>query len=153
MRVLVVEDYQPVRDAVVQGLREAAFAVDEAADGKEGLWYATHNQYDVIVLDLMLPGISGRTLLKKVRNQNVTARILILTARDAVEDRVEGLNAGADDYLTKPFAFEELLARVQTLVRRGYGQSNPVIEIDNLQINTASAEVTRGGELLRSDQT
>jgi DNA-binding response OmpR family regulator len=148
MRILVIEDYEPVRAAVCQGLREAAFAVDEAADGRTGLWFAERNEYDVIVLDLMLPGVSGMQILRTIRSQSSNARVLILTARDAVEDRVQGLNEGADDYLTKPFAFEELLARVQALVRRNYGQLNPVIQIDNLEINTATATAVRGGELL-----
>ncbi len=145
MRVLVVEDYAPVRDAVVQGLREAGFAVDEASDGKEGYWYASQNQYDVIVMDLMLPGMSGMEILKRVRAECRETRILVLTAKDAVEDRVEGLNSGADDYMIKPFAFEELLARVQVLFRRRYDQSDPVIRVDNLHINTTTQTVTRDG--------
>ncbi len=148
MRILVVEDYAPVREAVVQGLREAGFAVDEASDGKDGSWYATQNQYDVIVLDLMLPGVTGMDILKKLRSENCEARVLILTARDAVEDRVEGLNAGADDYMIKPFAFEELLARVQVLFRRRYDVSDPTIRIDNLLINTSSQSVSRDGVLI-----
>ena len=136
MRVLVVEDYAPVCEAVVQGLRESGFSVDEAADGNDGLWFASQNQYDVIVLDLMLPGLSGMQILKNLRAAGNEARILILTARDAVEDRVEGVNAGADDYLIKPFAFEELLARVQVLFRRRYDKSAPLIQVDNLVINT-----------------
>jgi len=148
MRVLVIEDYPPVRDAVVQGLRESGFAVDEAADGKDGLWYATNNPYDVIVLDLMLPQVSGMDILKRLRSDRAEARVLILTARDAVEDRVAGLNAGADDYLIKPFAFEELLARVQVLFRRRYDQSSPEIRIDNLLINTATQVVKRGDDAI-----
>ncbi len=144
MRVLVVEDYQPVREAVVQGLTEAGFAVDNAADGKDGLWYATSNEYDVIILDLMLPGMKGDEILKRLRSAGSSAKILILTAKDAVQDRVNGLNSGADDYMIKPFAFEELLARVQVLVRRRYDQTDPVIRINNLQINTATQMVSRG---------
>lgn len=148
MRVLVVEDYAPVRNAVAKGLEEAAFAVDVADNGREGLWYAENNTYDVIVLDIMLPEIDGLTILRKLRATGSTARILLLTARDALEDRVTGLNYGADDYLVKPFAFEELLARIQVLVRRRYERPNPILRIGNLEINTAKKAVTRGGECI-----
>ncbi|MEZ6061586.1 MAG: response regulator transcription factor [Planctomycetaceae bacterium] len=145
MRVLVVEDYRPVREAVVQGLTEAGFAVDAAPDGREGLWYATKNPYDVIVLDLMLPEVSGMEVLRSLRQSGSEACVLLLTARDAVEDRVEGLNAGADDYLIKPFAFEELLARVQVLFRRRYDRPDPVLRVEDLEINTATQQVSRAG--------
>ncbi|MEQ9409692.1 MAG: response regulator transcription factor [Fuerstiella sp.] len=145
MRILVVEDYAPVRDAVAQGLREAGFAVDDVGDGRDGLWHATKNDYDVIILDLMLPGVPGLEILRQLRASQSDARVLILTARDAVEDRVEGLNAGADDYLIKPFAFEELLARVQVLCRRRYNRSDPEIRLDNLVINTTTQQVSRDG--------
>lgn len=146
MRVLVIEDYEPIRHAVAQGLSEAAFAVDSCANGRDGLWYAEGNDYDVIILDLMLPDIDGLTILRRLRQQGSAARILILTAKDAVEDRVTGLNSGADDYVLKPFMFEELLARVQVLVRRRYDRVSPIIQIDNLVIDTASHAVQRGEE-------
>lgn len=146
MRVLVIEDYEPIRQAVAQGLSEAAFAVDSCANGRDGLWYAEGNDYDVIILDLMLPDIDGLTILRRLRQQGSAARILILTAKDAVEDRVTGLNSGADDYVLKPFMFEELLARVQVLVRRRYDRVSPIIQIDNLVIDTASHAVQRGEE-------
>ncbi|MCA9065730.1 MAG: response regulator transcription factor [Planctomycetaceae bacterium] len=146
MRILVIEDYLPVRHAVVEGLREAGFAVDEASTGTEGQWYARKNTYDVIILDIMLPGVDGMTILQSLRTAESTAAVLMLTAKDAVEDRVRGLNAGANDYLIKPFAFEELLARVQALIRNQYRQHSPVIRIDNLAINTASQTVQRGDE-------
>lgn len=145
MRVLLVEDYAPVRKAVEKGLKEASFAVDVAADGREGLWYAQNNTYDAIILDLMLPEVSGMAILKQLRNTGSDVGILILTAKDAVEDRVAGLNAGADDYLIKPFSFDELLARVSVLVRRRYDKPNPMVEVGNLRINTASKQVTRAG--------
>ncbi len=145
MRVLLVEDYAPVRKAVEKGLKEASFAVDVAADGREGLWYAQNNTYDAIILDLMLPEVSGMAILKQLRNTGSDVGILILTAKDAVEDRVAGLNAGADDYLIKPFSFDELLARVNVLVRRRYDKPNPMVEVGNLRINTASKQVTRAG--------
>ena len=143
MRVLIVEDYAPVRDSVTQGLREAGYAVDAASEGEEGLWYATSNDYDVIVLDLMLPKIDGLTILARLRQAGSTAAVLILTARDALEDRVRGLNLGADDYLVKPFAFAELLARVQALVRRKYDAKNPKIRIEDLEIDTSARTVRR----------
>ncbi len=143
MRVLVVEDYKPIRDSIVKGLREADYAVDCADNGQDGLWYAESHHYDVIILDLMLPKIDGLTILKKIREAGANTSVLILTARDEIEDRVAGLDAGADDYLTKPFAFAELLARVKTLVRRKYSAKKPVIEIDDLKIDTVRRQVTR----------
>ena len=118
MHVLVVEDYAPVRNAVAKGLSEAGFAVDIASNGRDGLWLATSGEYDVVILDLMLPEVSGLTVLRKLRESHKQAHVLILTAKDAVENRIEGLNLGADDYLIKPFVFGELLARVRALVRR-----------------------------------
>lgn len=146
MRVLVVEDYDPLRKALWQGLREAGFAVDAAADGEDGLWYAESNDYDVIVLDLMLPKVNGLAIIKSLRDQGNQTHILILTAKDALEDRVQGLNLGADDYLVKPFAFEELLARVRALVRRGYNVKSPLIRVADLEIDTAARAVRRAGE-------
>ena len=126
MRVLVVEDYAPIQKAVAKGLREAGFAVDATGDGEEGLWYATSNDYDVVVLDLMLPGMDGLSILKRLRAEGRTTHVLILTAKDTVQDRVIGLDLGADDYLVKPFAFDELLARVRALARRAYSAKNPM---------------------------
>lgn len=145
MRVLVIEDYAPVREAVTQGLKESGFAVDSSSDGKEGLWYATKNEYDVIILDLMLPVVSGMEILQQLRKRRSAARVLILTAKDAVDDRVEGLNAGADDYLIKPFALEELLARVNVLFRRRHDLVDTVIEVGDLRIDTATQIVSRAG--------
>ena len=129
---------------MTKGLREAGFAVDSTRDGKEGLWYATGNEYDVIILDLMLPGMGGLDILKEIRRRGKKPHILILTAKDTVEDRVTGLDLGADDYLVKPFAFEELLARIRALLRRGYRLKNPNIKIKDLQIDLARQEVRRG---------
>jgi DNA-binding response OmpR family regulator len=145
MRLLVVEDYAPLRKAVVQGLKEAGFAVDAAGDGEEGLWYARSNQYDVIVLDLMLPKKDGLSLLESLRQAGDPAHVLVLTAKDTIDDRVRGLNVGADDYLVKPFAFEELLARVRALVRRRYETKSPVIRIADLEVDTVTRMVRRAG--------
>jgi DNA-binding response OmpR family regulator len=148
MRVLVVEDYDPLRKATCRGLRQAGFAVDVAADGNEGLWLATSGEYDVIVLDLMLPGIEGIEILKRLRQSGRQSHVLVLTARDALEDRVKGLNLGADDYLVKPFAFEELVARIRALVRRKYGAKNPVIRVGSLEIDTSTRAARQAGEPL-----
>lgn len=148
MKVLVVEDYAPVRSAVAQGLRENGFAVDVAGDGEEGLWYARSSDYDVIVLDLMLPRLDGLTLLQRLRQAGSQSSVLILTAKDRLEDRVTGLNTGADDYLVKPFGFDELLARVRALVRRRYARENPLIRIGNLEIDTTARQVRLAGEVV-----
>lgn len=149
MKVLIVEDFAPIREAVVQGLSEAGFAVDHTADGEEGLWYAESADYDVIVLDLMLPGIDGITILQKLRKQQCKASIIILTAKDTVQDRVFGLDQGADDYLVKPFAFTELLSRIRSLMRRRYQVDSPVLQIKDLEVNTISRIVKRNGKTLR----
>ncbi len=143
MRVLLIEDYEPLQKSVAKGLREAGLAVDVASDGEEGLWYATSNEYDVIILDLMLPGMDGLALLGKVRAAGKQTHVLVLSAKGDVDDRVRGLELGADDYLAKPFAFEELLARVQALVRRGYGRKNPVMSVGDVRIDTAAQRVWR----------
>lgn len=148
MRILIIEDYDHVRDALTKGLRDAGFAVDAVADGNEGLWHAESGEHDVIVLDLMLPGLDGLSILEKIREKNKNVHVLILTAKSAVADRIEGLNLGADDYLVKPFVFGELLARVRALVRRKYGEKNPIICVADLLMNTASREVTRAGEIV-----
>jgi DNA-binding response OmpR family regulator len=144
VRILIVEDYAPLRGSLAQGLREAGFAVDVAGDGEVGLWHALEEDYDVIVLDLMLPKLDGLTVLERLRAKGRQAHVLILTARDAVRDRVRGLEAGADDYLVKPFAFEELLARIHALVRRRYAAKSPAIRIGDLVIDRAAQRVTRG---------
>jgi DNA-binding response OmpR family regulator len=144
MRVLVVEDYLPIRKAVTKGLREAGFAVDATGNGEEGLWYATGGSYDVIVLDIMLPGMDGLSVLRRLRADAKESHVLLLTARDTVEDRVTGLDAGADDYLVKPFAMRELIARVRALARRAYRRKNPMLTIDTLRIDTAAQRAWRG---------
>jgi len=144
VRVLVVEDNVPIQKSLAKGLREAGFAVDVSGDGEEGLWYATSNDYDVVVLDLMLPRVDGLTILRRLRADGRSTHVLILTARDTVQDRVLGLDLGADDYLVKPFAFEELLARVRALARRAYSAKNPQLTVDDLRLETSARRVWRG---------
>jgi DNA-binding response OmpR family regulator len=146
MRVLLVEDFPLIRKSVATGLREAGFTVDETGDGEEGLWYATSGNYDVIILDLMLPKLDGLSILKKLRHKQSAAHVLILTAKDTPEDRVKGLNAGADDYLVKPFVFDELLARVRALIRRKYDAKSPVIQVADMEIDTTQRLVRRARE-------
>lgn len=148
MRVLVIEDYDRLRSSLVRGLRENGYAVDQAADGEEGLASASSSLYDVIILDLMLPKRDGFEVLRELRKQGVTSRILVLTARENVRDRVRGLDLGADDYLVKPFSFEELMARVRSLQRRAYAQVSAVIRVDDLEIDTAARTARRAGEPL-----
>lgn len=145
MRVLVVEDYAVIRDGLVQALTREGFAVDASSDGTEGKWYAESNDYDLIVLDIMLPGCDGLEILRHLRAAGKSAPVLLLTARDEVDDRVRGLDLGADDYLAKPFAINELLARVRALTRRRYGARNPLLRIDDLEIDTSTRQVRRGG--------
>jgi DNA-binding response OmpR family regulator len=144
MRVLLIEDYRPLQQSLTKGLREAGFAVDTTLDGQEGLWYAMSNDYDVIILDLMLPGMDGLSLLKRLRAEGKQNHVLILTAKDTLEDRIKGLNLGADDYLVKPFSFEELLARVRALLRRSYREKNPEIKVQNLRIDLTAQKVWDG---------
>ncbi len=144
MRLLVVEDFPVLREALVRGLRECGYAVDASGDGDEALWYATTNTYAAILLDVMLPGIDGLEILRRLRAKGSTVPVLLLTARDTVNDRVVGLDAGADDYLTKPFAVPELLARVRALVRRGQHHSDPVVEISDLRVDTTARRAWRG---------
>lgn len=148
MRILVVEDYAPIRNALVEGLTAAGLSVDSSAEGSEGKWLAESNDYDVIILDLMLPKIDGMTILKSLREQGNDAHILILTAKDTVPERVEGLDFGADDYLVKPFVFAELLARVRALIRRKYGGKNPVIHVADLAVDTKARRVSRDGNAI-----
>lgn len=145
MRILVVEDEPDLRRAIAQALREANYAVDEAADGEEGLFKSTSWEYDAIVLDLLLPKLTGWELLTRLRQTHRTA-VLILTARDGVADRVRGLDAGADDYLIKPFALSELLARLRALIRRSTGHASGELVIGELVIDIRGRTVTRCGE-------
>ena len=148
MKVLVVEDEPDLLSALVQSLKEAGYAVDAAEDGEEGLFKAVGGGYDAVVLDMMLPKIDGWALLGKLRKTD-TVPVLALTARDALTDRVRGLDAGADDYLTKPFELAELLARLRAIIRRSAGKASARIELGEVSIDTASRNVHRGGQLVQ----
>jgi two-component system OmpR family response regulator len=144
MRILLIEDEPELLSALAQALREDGYAVDEAADGEEGLFKATSWDYDAVVLDLMLPRRDGWQVLAELRRGRKTP-VLILTARDAVADRVRGLDAGADDYLVKPFALSELRARLRALIRRAAGQADAVIVLGDVVLDTRARVVTQGG--------
>jgi DNA-binding response OmpR family regulator len=145
MRLLLVEDEPDLRRALARALAERQFVVDAAADGEEGLFHAVEGRYDAIVLDLMLPRRDGWDVLEQLRRAGRQTPVLLLTARDEVTDRVRGLNAGADDYLAKPFAIEELIARVQALIRRAAGRPGPVVELGPVRVDLAAHRVFREG--------
>jgi DNA-binding response OmpR family regulator len=144
MRVLVVEDEPRMSTLLERGLRDEGYAVDVAYDGTNGLWFAIENEYDAIVLDVMLPELDGLEVCRQLRASDRWAPVLLLTARDAVEDRVRGLDAGADDYLTKPFSFAELAARVRALVRRVSGSRPALLEVGDLRVDPATHRAWRG---------
>jgi DNA-binding response OmpR family regulator len=148
VKILLVDDSQRLRRSLGQGLRKLGYAVDLAGDGEEGLALAETYDYHVIVLDLMLPGLSGLEVLRRLRARGNGVHILILSARDRVDDRVKGLQLGADDYLVKPFAFDELCARIQALVRRRHQVKNPIIQLGSLEVDAARRQVTRHGDVL-----
>jgi two-component system, OmpR family, response regulator len=145
MRVLVVEDEVKMASLIRRGLVEEGHAADVASSGEDAIWMAQAHPYDAIVLDVMLPGVSGYETCRTLRNAGVWAPVLMLTARDAVEDRVAGLDAGADDYLTKPFSFAELLARLRALARRGGVERPAELEVGELRLDPASRRSWRGG--------
>lgn len=148
MRILVVEDEPSIANFVRQGLTEAGYAVDIAWDGREGLNYVLAADYDILVLDIMLPQMNGLDLLRELRDRGHKTPTLMLTARDTIDNRVTGLDAGADDYLVKPFAFPELLARVRALLRRPPLQTGMVLQVGDLEMNPATREVKCDGQLI-----
>ena len=148
MRVLLIEDEDKISSFIKRGLKESKFAVDLAKDGEEGLYFFDINTYDLIILDLMLPKIDGITVCKQIRGKKNNTPILILTARNEINDRIKGLNAGADDYLSKPFAFTELLARVRALLRRQRETKSDALTLADLELNLLTHEVMRAGKKL-----
>lgn len=147
MRILVIEDETQLRETIVETLREEGFAVDSSIDGEEGLYKALHWDYDTILLDIMLPKMDGWEVLTRLRNRKNTP-VMILTARDAVNDRVKGLNIGADDYLPKPFDLSEMIARTRAIARRGISQNNPILSVGEITVNTTAREVKKAGTLI-----
>ena len=148
MRLLIVEDDRKLAEFVARGLRAERFAVDLAADGREGLRYVDSHQYDLLILDLMLPHISGTELLHRIRSAQPSLPIIVVTARDATEDKIRHFEAGTDDYLSKPFDLGELLARVKALIRRGKGVAHPTLHAGDLVLNTLEQTVHRSGEAI-----
>lgn len=146
MRILIIEDEQKIWEFIQEGLKEEGFATDVAHDGEEAHFMATTNDYDLIVLDLMVPKIDGLVLCKKLREDKISVPIIMLTAKMGVKNKVAGLNAGADDYLTKPFAFEELLARIRAQLRRKDGHLPDKLTLDNLSLDLQTHEVRRAGK-------
>jgi heavy metal response regulator len=153
MRVLVIEDEKKLASFIRKGLREKHYAVDIACTGDEGLFLAETNPYDLIVLDVMLPGKDGMFICRQLRDKHITTPIIMLTARDAIEDKVSGLDAGADDYLTKPFAFSEFLARVRALTRRERASKSTVLECADLRLDQVSHSVRRGEKKIELTST
>jgi two-component system, OmpR family, response regulator len=146
VRVLIVEDEVKMAALIRRGMREEGMAPDVAVRGEDALWMAGSTDYDAIVLDVMLPGIDGFETCRRLREDGVWAPIIMLTARDAIEDRVQGLDRGADDYLVKPFSLVELLARLRALARRGQAERPPVLEVGGLRMDPATQQVWRGGD-------
>ncbi|MGA8101861.1 MAG: response regulator [Candidatus Acidiferrales bacterium] len=144
MRVLIIEDERKVADFIQKGMQQEGYAVDIARDGEDGAYQATSIEYDVVILDLMLPRLSGLEVLARIRAHKLSLPVLILTAKGSLEDKVKGLDTGASDYLVKPFAFAELSARIRALLRRGH-QETPVLRMADLEMNTVTREVARGG--------
>jgi heavy metal response regulator len=145
MRILVIEDEKKVASFIQRGLAAEQYSVDVVHDGDAGLHAAMDEEYDLLILDVMVPGHDGFAVLRKLRQSGKTVPVLMLTARSAVSDKVQGLDLGADDYLTKPFAFDELLARVRALLRRGSAQPSPILSIADLRLDPAARQVTRAG--------
>ncbi len=153
MKVLLIEDEIKIANAIARGLKQERFLVEVVNDGDSGLACALGDEYDLMIIDRMLPGTEGVEIVRQVRQKKIKTPILILTAKGQINDKVEGLDAGADDYLVKPFSFEELLARVRALLRRPSGVENEIIEVDCLKLNTRTYEIFRGNMPIELSRT
>lgn len=149
MRILVVEDEHKIANSIKKGLEQESYAVDVAYDGQQGFDLAVSEDYDLIILDLLLPNMGGIEICSKLREKQVHTPLIMLTAKGQISDKVTGLNAGADDYLTKPFAFEELIARIRALARRPKNNTGTILTLEDLTLNTTSYEVRRNGKLIQ----
>lgn len=149
MRLLMVEDSKRLQKYTAEGLRQAGYAVDVADDGEQGLWLIESVDYDVVILDILLPKMDGLSILEEMRKKEIETFVIMLTAKDTVKDKITGLERGADDYLVKPFALEELKARIDALVRRRYQVKSSLVHVDGLVINTAQNRVLRNGEEIK----
>jgi heavy metal response regulator len=149
MRILLVEDEKKVADFIKKGLSEEGYAVDCAADGKEGMFMAEESNYDLIILDILLPKFDGFQICRRLREKGISSPVIMLTAVDSTEDKVKGLDTGADDYLTKPFSFEELLARIRALLRRGQSGAQAKLEVADLILDPKTRQVVRAGKEIK----
>lgn len=148
MRILVLEDYPPLRSSIVECLTEEGYAVDSTDSGDEGLWFVRNHEYDVALLDIMVPEVSGLEIVKKLRTDGNLVPVIIISARDTVDQKIEGLESGADDYLVKPFSLDEMLARVRAQIRRRHEKKSPLITINDLVIDTSTKAVQRAGKTI-----
>ncbi len=148
MKILVVEDEEDLNRVIVKRLKREGYSVDSSYDGEEALSYIEASDYDVIILDAMMPLMDGFELVRTIRGKGINIPVLFLTAKDEIQDKVKGLDLGADDYMVKPFAFEELIARIRVLIRQKYGRSSNILKIDDLTVNTDSMEVKRGNRTI-----
>lgn len=148
MRILIIEDERRLSNVVKKGLMEEGFAVDQAFDGEEGIYLAESEAYDLIILDLMLPKVDGLKVCSELRNKKIKTPILMLTAKSKIEDKVKGLESGADDYLAKPFAYAELKARIQALIRRSHNEADPLLKHEDLELDPAKHIVKRSGKTI-----
>lgn len=146
MRILVIEDEKKIADFIKRGLKEEGYAVDSAYDGEQGLFFAKTNDYDLILLDLMLPKLDGHSLFKAIRVEKILTPVIMLTAKDTLKDRVTGLDSGADDYITKPFAFEELLARMRAVLRKSEVSGSTTLRVGDLELNLTTHKASRRGK-------
>ncbi|MDD3122672.1 MAG: response regulator transcription factor [Candidatus Izemoplasmatales bacterium] len=149
MKLLIVEDQNELRNILKKRLNEAGYVLDDAADGETAMDFINFTEYDVIILDIMIPKINGLEILKNIRNKKNATPVLLLTAKDTIEDRVKGLDMGADDYLVKPFAFDELLARIRTLLRRRETEIQSILKLDDLTLNRTLNTVERAGKIVK----